>query len=294
MLVETPKYSLNWSEDSAYAIRIDTLHTLRRSGTYKRQREYTRKDRDGRKIRHHAHCLKEDRRDVAEISPHGTEANTWHVSIHPLKTTCMLFSCKHNPSTLPAIKLGVQSLDTVPSHRHLGIILNSTLTWSTHIAHTTTKCNRLLAILRKFKHRWSKDSLSNIYKTIICPALEYGDILYDSCTVEEGRIIENTQLEAARIVTGAKRGTSHNELYNETGWIPLQQRRHLRKLRTVHRIVTLGTPIHLHSLVLSWQPSSSRPTRFNNANASGLITSRSSTAKFRNSPLISSITFWNT
>ena len=43
-------------------------------------------------------------------------ANTWHVSIHPLKTTCMLFSCKHNPSTLPAIKLSVQSLDTVQSH----------------------------------------------------------------------------------------------------------------------------------------------------------------------------------
>ena len=139
----------------------------------------------------------------------------------------MLFSCKRSPSTLPPIHLGTQSLDIVQSHRHLGIILNSTLSWNTHIAQTTSKCNRLLAILQKFKYRWSKDSLSHIYKSIVQPALEYGDILYDSCSVEERKAIEDTQLEAARIVTGAKRGTSTNELYSETRWIPLQQRRYL-------------------------------------------------------------------
>jgi hypothetical protein len=146
-------------------------------------------------------------------------------------------------------------------------------------------------MLQKYKYRWSKSALVKAYTSVIRPTLEYGDILYDSCTAEDSSRIENVQLEAARIATGAKRGTSHTALYNETGWAPLAQRRQLHKLKKMHQVITLGTPSHLHSIVQSWQQHAARTTRFNTS--SGIIIPRCSSSRFKNSPLISAITTWN-
>ncbi len=48
--------------------------------------------------------------------------------------------------------------------------------------------------------------------TFIRPILEYGDVIYDACSIEDTTKLEKVQLEAARIVTGTKFRTSSNKL----------------------------------------------------------------------------------
>lgn len=64
----------------------------------------------------------------------------------------------------------------------------------------------------------------------VLPILDYGDILYDNCSELNKLKLEDFQLTAARVVVGAKRGTSHARLYSEIGWQPLRQRREVHKL----------------------------------------------------------------
>ena len=59
--------------------------------------------------------------------------------------------------------------------------------------------------MRKLKLLLDRDSLSRIYISFIRPALEYADIVWDNCSQYEINSIENIQLEAARIATGATR-----------------------------------------------------------------------------------------
>ena len=57
-----------------------------------------------------------------------------------------------------------------------------------------------------------------MYISFVHPLLEYANIVWDNCTIENKRIVENIQLEAARIVTGGTKLCSIQRLYDETKW----------------------------------------------------------------------------
>ena len=75
--------------------------------------------------------------------------------------------------------------------------------------------------------------------------LEYGDIIWDSCSLENKRNLENIQLHAARIFTGAKKLCSTQKLYNDTGLEPLNSRFGRHKLCQLYKMIdnlTLSLP----------------------------------------------------
>ncbi len=55
--------------------------------------------------------------------------------------------------------------------------------------------------MRRLKFRLHRDSLETIYISFIRPVLEYGDVLFDNCTVQQKDELEHIQQEAARIAT---------------------------------------------------------------------------------------------
>ena len=78
------------------------------------------------------------------------------------------------------------------------------LSWNEHISNIIAKVNKHLSIMEAFKYRITRQALITYYHGFICPVIEYGDLLYDSCTNELCDMIEGIQLEAAHTVTGAK------------------------------------------------------------------------------------------
>ena len=85
--------------------------------------------------------------------------------------------------------------------------------------------------------------------TFIRSTLDYGDCLFDNCSITDCRKLEDVQLYAARIVTGAKRYTSHGAIYNEIGWSTLQKRRDAHKLTHFYKICHNLTPLYLSELL---------------------------------------------
>ncbi len=55
------------------------------------------------------------------------------------------------------------------------------------------------------------------YFSFIPLIVEYGDVIYDSCSKADSSKLEHVQLDAAGIVTGYKSHTSHKQLYIELG-----------------------------------------------------------------------------
>ena len=74
-------------------------------------------------------------------------------------------------------------------------------------------------------HDLDRKSLTRFYMTYIRPLLEYASIIWDNCTKTQSDLLESINLEAARIITGLRRGTSHAVLYRELGWTSLAERR---------------------------------------------------------------------
>ena len=100
-------------------------------------------------------------------------------------------------------------LENVTCHKHLGLNLSNNLKWTQHIDEILTKASKMLDVSMKFQHRLGRKSLETIYESFIRPKLEYGCQIWDDCNIQDKQRLENFQLRAARLVTGAKRGTSH-------------------------------------------------------------------------------------
>ncbi len=73
--------------------------------------------------------------------------------------------------------------------------------------------------MKAFKYRISRQALITYYFGFIRPIVEYGDLLFYSCTKELSDMINKIQLEASETDTGAKRQSSHAALYFELGSI---------------------------------------------------------------------------
>ena len=167
----------------------------------------------------------------------------WLVTINSKKSEVMLFSKKRSPSVLLPVIIDGNTLPVVESHKHLGMTLSSRLSWSLHINYITLKCKRILGMLSRYKHLWSRSALEVCYISFIRPILEYGNILYDCCSIADSTVLEGVQLDAIRLVTGAKRCTSHAAMYRELGWINLKTRRKIHRLIKFYCIVNNLTPI---------------------------------------------------
>ena len=192
---------------------------------------------------------------------------------------------------MPQFSIGNSCLSQVTSHKHLGLIFTETLSWSKHIKEVVSKCNRLLGVLKQFKYKWPRKALEISYNSFIRPVLEYGNIIYDNCNLTDSNFIEAVQLEGARIVTGAKRCTSHDNMYRELGWQTLSQRRQINKLVKMHAIVNKCAPNYLVNTLNQFKIPHNKATRSQSLN--NFQTPRCRTSLYQNSFVISSILMWN-
>ncbi len=141
----------------------------------------------------------------------------WFVTVNPTKTVYMFFSSKDSSSQVPPILYGNIRLQQVFEHKHFRFSFTPNTSWSKHISAVIAKANRCLGVLKKNKYILSRKSLEIGYFSFIRPIVEYGDVIYDSCSNAYSGKLENVQRDATRIVTGCKSHTSHEQLYIELG-----------------------------------------------------------------------------
>ena len=79
----------------------------------------------------------------------------------------------------PSIKFNNNPLSLCPAQKHLGLVLDSKLTFNEHIKYILSNVNKSIGLLRKFQPVHSRSSLLTIYKTFIRSYFDYADVVYD-------------------------------------------------------------------------------------------------------------------
>ena len=90
----------------------------------------------------------------------------------------IIFSRKKTASLHPAVYFDNKPVISTQIHKHLGMILDSNLSYEHHIRSILNKVNKMIGLLRKFQLILPIHSLITIYKTFIKPHLGYGDVIY--------------------------------------------------------------------------------------------------------------------
>jgi hypothetical protein len=116
--------------------------------------------------------------------------------------------------------------------------------------------------------------------------------VWDNCDEGDKDLVESVQLEAARVITGAIRGTSHNCLYKELGWEALSSRRERQQLRLYHKMIFQNVPQYLVDIVPPKVGHQHRyPTR--NVDDQKLVEFKCRTEQYKNSFLPKVTRAWN-
>ena len=165
--------------------------------------------------------------------------------------------------------------------KHLGLFLDSKLNFSGHINEKIKKATKGINVIRKMNLSLPRSSLLTIYKSFVRPHLDYGDVIYDQPNnTSLSDKIESVQYNAVLAITGAIRGTSKEKLYQELGLESLRNRRWLRRLSYLYKIISTKLPPYLYDLIPPLQRSHRYPGCFK--------TLRCRTELFRNSFLLDS------
>ena len=216
-------------------------------------------------------------------------ADKWLMKFSPTKTKTMGLSLtRGNFVNNMKLNFNGTDLENVDSHKHLGLLLTRRLNWSPHINYLLTSVSKISDVLKMLKYKLDRKSLETIYFAFIRPKLEYASQVWDNCNKEDCDSLEIFQQSLARVVTGARRGTSTKLLYEEVGWETLQERREATKFKSFKNIVDKKAPNYLSEIL----PNTVGDKRLlRNPEHFQLINCRTET--FRNSFMPSSVMLWN-
>ena len=216
-------------------------------------------------------------------------ADKWRILFNPLKTEFMLISNIFQDYDLRLLYENAPLIN-VDSHKHLGIHLSSNNKWTKHIDSIIDSASKQVSYLRKLKYQLSRVTLDKLYCTYIRPLLEYCSEVWDGCNTADANRLEAVQLNAARIVTGLPIFASLEALYFETGWETLAERRKMRKLCLMYKIVNNESPSYLNDLLPNRVNETSK---YNLRNRHDFEIPFSRLCSFESSFLPSTLKIWN-
>ena len=91
----------------------------------------------------------------------------------------IVFSRKNTASIHPLVYFNKTLINSKATHKHLGRILDSKLSYDNHLQSVSSSVNKTINFFRKFQPTLPRKSLVTIYKSFIRPHLYYGDVIYD-------------------------------------------------------------------------------------------------------------------
>ena len=111
----------------------------------------------------------------------------------------MLFHRKQKHVNDVNIKIDNTMIERVQTFNFLGIILNETLSWKSHIAMVSNKISKVIGILYRLKHVFPEYVLFTLYNSLIVSYINYGLLLWGV----DCHKLQSLQKKALRFMTNS-------------------------------------------------------------------------------------------
>ena len=116
----------------------------------------------------------------------------------------MIFSCKSCRVDHPAVTFNNSSVARISCQKHLGLYLDEKLNFRHDITEKISKTCKGISVIRKFHYVLPKHLLLTIYKSLIRPHLDNGNIINDQPNNQAfSDKLEVVQYSQALAITGA-------------------------------------------------------------------------------------------
>ena len=91
----------------------------------------------------------------------------------------VIFSRKCTKEDHPPIYFSDTPVTQTTAQKHIGMYLDKKLNYNIHIKEKFGKVYKLIGLLRNLSNKLPRQALVTIYKALMRPNLDYGDVVYD-------------------------------------------------------------------------------------------------------------------
>ena len=148
-------------------------------------------------------------------------ANKWQLRFNTSKCFLLHLGPPHEYGEYNIQGTIISSCDTI---KDLGVLIDDNLKFHSHATSVISKANRTLASIRKTFHFTDNHMFVTLYKSLVRPVIEYGNIIWGSHYSLDQQNIEKIQRRATRTLAGLK-DTPYTERLCILGLPSLQYRR---------------------------------------------------------------------
>ena len=121
----------------------------------------------------------------------------------------MIFSRTENTPDHSNVIFSGTILKESNEHKHLGIVLHKQHSWESHISYINEQVSSRINSLRRLQPILPRNCLEVIYKTMIRPIREHGDVLFPDPTKTQSKQLELLQRQVVLIYWGIFTHTAH-------------------------------------------------------------------------------------
>jgi hypothetical protein len=170
--------------------------------------------------------------------------------INPNKTQFILFDVNQLLRHVP-LNVELPLLDKIlkpAGHvKDLGITLDQSLSYSSHINETVSSCHFKLPQIRRVKHLLDKATLELVIQSLVLSKLLYCSTVWSSTSRQNIQKLQHIQNFAARIITGESKFCHITPILHNLSWIPIPEIIYLREAVMTYKCINNLVPEYLSS-----------------------------------------------
>lgn len=168
------------------------------------------------------------------------------LTVNPSKTKYMIFSIsgRTSPNENQNVILNNTEIERVDNYKFLGITINSNLNWKSHMLDILSKIQRNLGIVRKTARFLNRNSLFQLYHSLILSHIRKGIIVWYHGNIALRKKIQACANKFLRIIFFLKPRDSVREIMKENKLLSVNQifNTELAKLMQQQALGTLPDP----------------------------------------------------
>ena len=128
-------------------------------------------------------------------------SDEWQLPFNEMKCKCMHIGHRNIKHTYT---MRGNVLQSTSEEKDLGIVMDSNLKFRRQAASAVCKATQVLAVIRRSFAHLNEQTLTLLYKALVRPHLEYGNVLWGPFNREDQRLLERVQRRATKLVSNIR------------------------------------------------------------------------------------------
>ena len=197
---------------------------------------------DDAKIYRAVNCIEDARTLQMDVDNMVQWSKKWQLPFNVKKCTCIHFG----PANLKQVyTMGNHKLETVTEEKDHGVIIDDALKFHKQTAASIKKANNILGVMKRTFVELDLRTLPLIYKSMVRPHLEYGNVIWGPHYKGDQQGIEKVQRRATKLIPTIQH-LPYNQRLRILNLPSLQYRRRRGDILQVFKIVTNKVNINMH------------------------------------------------